>query len=162
VTSIELSLHAAHKARLARFDAAANRHNTIQYFDPPAPEPTATSIPPRPMPPITDEQIQEAHLVFEQHWMNKVEIIQRAVLAKFPDVTMADLKSQSRSAKCVLPRHIGMYLCKELTNKSLPDIGRRFGGRDHTTVLSAVNKITSRLIDDEEFRQLVNRIRELI
>jgi chromosomal replication initiation ATPase DnaA len=105
---------------------------------------------------------QEAHLVFEQHWMNKVEIIQRAVLAKFPDVTMADIKSQSRNAKCVLPRHIGMYLCKELTNKSLPDIGRRFGGRDHTTVLNAVNKITSRLIDDEEFRQLVNRIRELI
>jgi chromosomal replication initiation ATPase DnaA len=153
--TLEMRLHTEHKARLARFEAAASRHNTIQYFDPPAPEPSATS-----MPAITDEQIREAHLAFDQHWANKVEIIQRAVLAKFPDITMADIKSQSRNAKCVLPRHIGMYLCKELTNKSLPDIGRRFGGRDHTTVLNAVNRVTSRLLDDEQFRQLVNRIRE--
>lgn len=162
MSSLEMRLHAEHKARLARFAEAATRHNTIEYVEPPAPEPTETSMPARRMATITDEQIKEAHLVFEQHWMNKVEIIQRAVLAKFPDVTLADIKSQSRSAKCVLPRHIAMYLCKELTNKSLPDIGRRFGGRDHTTVLNAVNRVTSRLIDDEEFRRLVNRIRELI
>jgi hypothetical protein len=159
--TLEMRLHTEHKARLARFNAAAIRHNTIEFIQPPAPQPTATSIPPAPsLSPITDDQIKEAHLVFEQHWVNKVEIIQRAVLAKFPGITLADLKSQDRTAKTVAPRHLAMYLCKELTNKSLPDIGRRFGGRDHTTVLNAVNRITARLLDDAEFVLFVNRIRE--
>jgi chromosomal replication initiator protein len=152
-----MRLHAEHKARQARFSAAAMRHNTIQYVEPAPPERTATSIPP-----ISDEMIKEAHSMFERPWVNQVETIQRAVLEKFPGMTLADIKSSSRGAKCVAPRHIAMYLCKELTNKSLLDIGRRFGGRDHTTVLNAINRITARLLDDEEFAQFVNRIRETI
>lgn len=160
MTSFEMRLHAEHKARLARFSAAAVQHNTIPFVEPPPPRPTATSIPP--LPSISNEQIKEAHLMFERQWVNQVEIIQRAVLSKFPGITMADMKSQSRSARYFIPRHIAMYLCKEMTNKSLPDIGRRFGGRDHTTVLNAINRITARLLDDEEFAQFVNRIRETI
>lgn len=158
--TFETTLHAERKARLARFEAAAVRHNTIQFVEPPAPRPTATSIPP--LPPISNEQIKEAHSMIERQWVNQVEIIQRAVLAKFPGITLADMKSQSRGAKCVAPRHLAMFLCKEMTDKSLPDIGRRFGGRDHTTVLNAINRITARLLDDEEFALFVNRIRESI
>jgi chromosomal replication initiation ATPase DnaA len=152
-----MRLHAEHKARQARFSAAAMPHNTIEFIDPPPPQPTATSIPP-----ILNEQIKEAHSMIERPWVNQVETIQRAVLAKFPGMTLADIKSSSRGAKCVAPRHLAMYLCKELTDKSLLDIGRRFGGRDHTTVLNAINRITARLLDDEEFAQFVNRIRESI
>jgi chromosomal replication initiator protein len=94
--------------------------------------------------------------------INKVDIVQRAVLTKFPDVTLHDLRSNRRTAKVVTPRQIAMYLCREMTNKSLPDIGRRFGGRDHTTVLHAVNKVTGRMIDDPDFARLVNSIREII
>ncbi|GAB4071729.1 chromosomal replication initiator protein DnaA [Ancylobacter sonchi] len=63
------------------------------------------------------------------------------VVAKHYNVTRADLLSQRRTANVVKPRQIAMYLSKTLTLRSLPEIGRRFGGRDHTTVLHAVRKI---------------------
>jgi chromosomal replication initiator protein len=69
-------------------------------------------------------------------------------------VTRADLLSSRRTAVVVKPRQIAMYLAKTLTLRSLPEIGRRFGGRDHTTVLHAVRKIESlshadRALNDE-------------
>jgi chromosomal replication initiator protein len=56
-------------------------------------------------------------------------------------VSRADLLSSRRTANVVRPRQVAMYLAKVLTLRSLPEIGRRFGGRDHTTVLHAVRKI---------------------
>ncbi len=70
----------------------------------------------------------------------KIEDIQKLV-ANHYQVTRADLLSARRTATVVLPRQIAMYLSKSLTLRSLPEIGRRFGGRDHTTVLHAVRKI---------------------
>ena len=70
----------------------------------------------------------------------RVEDILR-VVAKHYGVTRADLLSSRRTANVVRPRQIAMYLAKTLTYRSLPEIGRRFGGRDHTTVLHAVRKI---------------------
>ncbi len=66
---------------------------------------------------------------------------------------VSDLRGDRRSADVVYPRQIAMYLCRELTDASLPQIGDRFGGRDHTTVLYAVNKI-KRLLNDDHDRQL--------
>lgn len=66
--------------------------------------------------------------------------IQRVVAAQYK-VSVNDILSARRSAEVVRPRQIAMYLCKTLTTRSLPEIGRRFGGRDHTTVLHAVRKI---------------------
>jgi len=66
--------------------------------------------------------------------------IQR-IVAEFYNVTVGDLKSVRRTANVVRPRQVAMYLAKTLTLHSLPEIGRRFGGRDHTTVLHAVRKI---------------------
>ena len=70
----------------------------------------------------------------------KIEDIQRIVARQY-SVSRADLLSSRRTANVVRPRQVAMYLSKVLTLRSLPEIGRRFGGRDHTTVLHAVRKI---------------------
>jgi chromosomal replication initiator protein len=70
----------------------------------------------------------------------KIEDIQKLVATHF-NVSRADILSSRRTATVVRPRQIAMYLAKVLTLRSLPEIGRRFGGRDHTTVLHAVRKI---------------------
>jgi len=70
-----------------------------------------------------------------------VENIQKTV-ADYYKIKVADMYSRRRPANIALPRQIAMYLAKELTQKSLPEIGELFGGRDHTTVLYAVRKIT--------------------
>src|SRR5215208_4416068 len=70
----------------------------------------------------------------------KIEDIQRVVARQY-NVSRSDLLSSRRTANVVRPRQIAMYLAKTLTLRSLPEIGRRFGGRDHTTVLHAVRKI---------------------
>jgi chromosomal replication initiator protein len=70
----------------------------------------------------------------------RIEDIQRIVARQY-NVSRADLLSSRRTANVVRPRQVAMYLAKVLTLRSLPEIGRRFGGRDHTTVLHAVRKI---------------------
>ncbi|MBA3477223.1 MAG: chromosomal replication initiator protein DnaA [Lautropia sp.] len=69
-----------------------------------------------------------------------IELIQRTV-ADYYKLKLADMYSKRKPAKIALPRQVAMYLAKELTQKSLPEIGEAFGGKDHTTVLYAVRKI---------------------
>jgi hypothetical protein len=64
------------------------------------------------------------------------------IVAKHYDVKLSDILSNRRTADVIMPRHVAMYLAKELTGKSLPELGKRFAGRDHTTILSAIQKIT--------------------
>jgi chromosomal replication initiator protein len=71
----------------------------------------------------------------------KIEDIQKLVASHF-NVSRADIVSSRRTATVVRPRQIAMYLSKLVTPRSLPEIGRCFGGRDHPTVLHAVRKIT--------------------
>lgn len=73
-----------------------------------------------------------------------VEMVQQAV-ADFYNLKISDLKSHRRHQSLALPRHIAMYLCKKHLDASLPEIGERFGGKDHTTVLHAVQKIHAHL-----------------
>jgi chromosomal replication initiator protein len=77
----------------------------------------------------------------------RIEEIQRIVARQY-NVSRGDLLSARRTANVVRPRQIAMYLAKTLTLRSLPEIGRRFGGRDHTTVLHAVRKIESLIGSD--------------
>jgi chromosomal replication initiator protein len=77
----------------------------------------------------------------------KIEDIQRVVARQY-NVSRADLLSSRRTANVVRPRQVAMYLAKTLTLRSLPEIGRRFGGRDHTTVLHAVRKIEGLVSND--------------
>ncbi len=78
----------------------------------------------------------------------KIEDIQRVVARQY-NVSRADLLSSRRTANVVRPRQVAMYLAKTLTLRSLPEIGRRFGGRDHTTVLHAVRKIENLVGNDQ-------------
>jgi chromosomal replication initiator protein len=72
------------------------------------------------------------------------------IVGRHYNVAKADLLSPRRSRTVVVPRQIGMYLAKKLTSRSLPEIGRRFGGRDHSTVLHAVRKIDEQVRVDEK------------
>jgi chromosomal replication initiator protein len=80
----------------------------------------------------------------------RIEDIQRVVARQY-NVSRADLLSSRRTANVVRPRQVAMYLAKILTLRSLPEIGRRFGGRDHTTVLHAVRKIEALAGTDSNF-----------
>lgn len=79
-----------------------------------------------------------------------VEQIQDAVAAKY-DLKTSELLSSSRAASVAKPRHIAMYMAKKLTTKSLPEIGKLFGGKDHTTVLHACRKIEGMIASDAAF-----------
>ncbi|MDD3625692.1 MAG: chromosomal replication initiator protein DnaA [bacterium] len=90
-----------------------------------------------------------------------IDIIQRTVAIYF-DIRVADLKVKRRSKNIAVPRQIAMYLCRELTDSSLPEIGEFFGGRDHTTVLHAYNKILKLIESNDPIRyQIQNIINEL-
>jgi chromosomal replication initiator protein len=93
----------------------------------------------------------------------KIEEIQRVVARQY-NVSRADLLSSRRTANVVRPRQVAMYLAKTLTLRSLPEIGRRFGGRDHTTVLHAVRKIENLVNSDtalaEEIEILKRQLQE--
>jgi chromosomal replication initiator protein len=93
----------------------------------------------------------------------KIEDIQRVVARQY-NVSRADLLSSRRTANVVRPRQVAMYLAKTLTLRSLPEIGRRFGGRDHTTVLHAVRKIENLVNTDnalaEEIEVLKRQLQE--
>jgi chromosomal replication initiator protein len=73
-----------------------------------------------------------------------------------------DLVSRVRQKKITLARHVAMYLCRHMTRNSISEIGRRFGGRDHTTVLSAIRKIGRLYQDDPELRETVETIRKMV
>jgi chromosomal replication initiator protein len=75
------------------------------------------------------------------------------------DLSTEDLLSAKRSRQVVYARQVAMYLCRELTDLSLPAIGERFGGRDHTTVLHAHRQVRTRIITDHSTRELVDKIR---
>ena len=91
------------------------------------------------------------------HEAPSVARIQQATSATF-QLAETDLTSAKRGRQVVYARQVAMYLCRELTNLSLPTIGQSFGGRDHTTVLHAHKQIRSRLLTDESTRKLVDEV----
>lgn len=88
----------------------------------------------------------------------RIEDIQRVVARQY-NVSRADLLSSRRTANVVRPRQVAMYLVKILTLRSLPEIGRRFGGRDHTTVLHAVRKIEALAGNDSAFAEEIEALK---
>ena len=91
----------------------------------------------------------------------RIENIQRVVARQF-NVARNDLLSNRRTQQIVRPRQIAMYLSKVMTPRSLPEIGRRFGGRDHTTVLHAVRKIEDLMSQDHKLAQEIELLKRLI
>ena len=90
-----------------------------------------------------------------------IENIQKTV-ADYYNIKVADMHSKRRPANIALPRQIAMYLAKELTQHSLPEIGANFGGRDHTTVMHAVRKITQERKSNAELNHEIHVLEQMI
>lgn len=146
-TSLQQSFHQAHLARLARIEGRSYR-------------PAPVTIPePEPVEPAPAEEIEPRALWFRivGSGIPLIRDVQE-VVADFYGFSIVDLHSKRRDFPLARVRQVAMYLAKTLTEKSMPEIGRRFGGRDHTTVLHAVRKIGNLIQTD---RELADEIAEL-
>jgi chromosomal replication initiator protein len=90
-----------------------------------------------------------------------IEEIQKRVAEHF-NIRMADMHSARRARAVARPRQVAMYLAKQLTSRSLPEIGRKFGGRDHTTVMHAVKKVDELRQADAGFAEDVDLLRRML
>ncbi|MBS57039.1 MAG: chromosomal replication initiator protein DnaA [Rickettsiales bacterium] len=90
-----------------------------------------------------------------------IEEIQKKVAEHF-NIRLTDMHSPRRSRSVARPRQIAMYLAKSITSRSLPEIGRKFGGRDHTTVMHAVKKIEELKHQDNNFNEDIELLKRLI
>lgn len=97
------------------------------------------------------------HLVNESEKETSVDTIIDAVTAYF-DVRVADIKGKGRTRSIVVPRQIAMYIAKELTDLSLKSIGYHFGGRDHSTVIHAIQTISDLINSDQEMAENIKKI----
>src|SRR5512147_678596 len=88
-----------------------------------------------------------------------IESIQKAVAEQF-GLRLPEIKAKNNSRQIVFPRQIAMYLAKHLTEASLPEIGRQFGGKHHTTVLHSIEKIEEQRKNDKDLNRLLNKLTE--
>ncbi len=108
---------------------------------------------------ITQEVLSDVLRSYERRIT--IDEIQRKV-AEHYNLRLTDMHSARRSRHVARPRQVAMYLCKKLTTRSLPEIGRKFGGRDHTTVMHAVKKVEELMTEDNLFADEVNGVRRLL
>jgi chromosomal replication initiator protein len=90
-----------------------------------------------------------------------IEAIQKSVAEQF-GLRVAEIKQKNNSRSIVYPRQIAMFLAKHLTEASLPEIGRQFGGKHHTTVLHSVDKIEEARKADKDLNRLLNKLTETL
>lgn len=102
-----------------------------------------------------------ADLLEMQTRLTTIENIQKTV-ANYYNIRIADMRSKKRSRAIAVPRHIAMCLSKELTDRSLPEIGEAFGGRDHSTVLYGCRKIREREREDPRLREDLNNLKRVL
>ncbi|OCA05885.1 chromosomal replication initiator protein DnaA [Wolbachia endosymbiont of Trichogramma pretiosum] len=99
-------------------------------------------------------------LLRSNHRSITIEEIQRKI-AEFFNIKVADMQSNRRLRSLARPRQIAMYFAKKFTQKSLPDIGRNFGGRDHATVIHAVKQVENFIRTDPKFADEINRLKKM-
>ena len=112
---------------------------------------------------VTLESAQEVlHDLLRAHDRRvTIEEIQRKV-AEHYNIRLTDMSSARRARNVARPRQVAMYLAKQLTSRSLPEIGRRFGNRDHTTVMHAVSRISELMQADSAFAEDVELLRRML
>ena len=108
---------------------------------------------------LTKEVLKD--LLKEPKKLITVDFIQRCVSEEF-GVSLQDIKTKRRNKTIVLPRQIAMYLSRELTDLSLPEIGQSFGGKDHTTVLHSYNKIKQGINADPALKERVEAVIQVV
>lgn len=113
--------------------------------------------------PITLDLVKDVlkDLLKEPKKLITVDFIQRCVVEEF-NVSLQDLKNRRRNKNIVLPRQIAMYLSRELTELSLPEIGIFFGGKDHTTVLHSYKKIKGEISHNEILKNKIEKVIQII
>lgn len=126
----------------------------IAVQQPPEPEPEPEPAEPEPIRPALPPRVMRT-----EH--PPIDLIMDEV-TWFYQVTKMEVISQRRQRAVVIPRHVAMYLCKNMTLRSFPEIGRRFGGRDHTTVMHALRSIEDKMQCDGDLAQEVATIRSRI
>jgi len=99
--------------------------------------------------------------VFNQIRVITVDKIQN-IVSNYYNISLSEMLSQRRSRPLARPRQIAMYLAKKMTTRSLPEIGRRFANRDHTTVIHAVKTISRLSEQDDEMKKNINHIKSLL
>jgi chromosomal replication initiator protein len=112
---------------------------------------------------ITTELVQDAlkNFLEQKKKVITVDDIQKKV-SSFFNTKMSDIKSKKKNKVFIQPRHTAMYLIRQLTDLSLPEIGRHFGGRDHSTVLHAIQKLDNIVLKDPDFANTIDQLtREL-
>jgi chromosomal replication initiator protein len=90
-----------------------------------------------------------------------IEAIQRSVAEQF-GMRVTDLKQKNNSRNVVVPRQIAMYLAKQLTEASLPEIGRQFGNKHHTTVMHSISKIDEQRRTDKDLHRMLNKLQDAL
>jgi hypothetical protein len=142
-------------SRLAQFhgDAFMTVAPVVVIEAPPPPEP--------PLPPAPSMVLAEVVTEIEEGPRKPTIKEIRKCVSKHFNVSMNDLESSRRIAKIVLPRQIGFYLARRLTTQSLPEIGRRFGGKDHTTVLHGSRVIERKISEDPKLAETVAALEAL-
>lgn len=163
------------EARAAALERKARMTPPPQPYQPPPPEPPPPRWPTAKQRRLAERQALRAAVareeadaraevkhVLESHLRAtatlRVVTIQSACADEF-DVSLIDILSHRRTKRVITPRHVALFLCCELTKRSLPEIGRKFGDRDHTTVLHASRKIAARVQLDAELKRRVDSVR---
>ena len=88
-----------------------------------------------------------------------IEQIQKFV-ADYYQLKLGDLKSRNNSKSIAMPRQVAMFLCKQLTRASLPEIGKSFGGKHHSTVIHSIRKVVDMRKQDTEFNKTITNLLE--
>ena len=166
VPSIVAELHKAHLARLQRFKVAAVGRKAIEAAKAVDDEQVAILE--------TWEDRQKQIPIPKPRWFSvekelgpvnpvapTIDQIQRAVCAEF-NMSRSELIAQRRTAATVMARQVAMYLCKTLTVRSTPEIGRHFSNRDHTTVLHSIKKIENLIARDQMFASQIETLKACV
>lgn len=159
LTPYQVQLNEEHKARRQRLHPVAVVPLAIPKIEllPQVPDQPAAALERQFKDPwFTIEEVGPAGL-----HVHSITAIQRIVCKHF-GITMAQMTGQRRHTKVVRPRQVAMYFCRQLTERSWPDIGRRFGGKDHTTVLAAIRRIEKMMTESPEFNLEVNQLRRTV
>src|SRR6056297_1239617 len=106
---------------------------------------------------LAEKALQDLIIENEEPKEINIDLIKN-IIVDYYNLKKEDMTSKKRTQKIAFPRQIAMYLSRELTDLSLPHIGEEFGGRDHTTVIHAYNKIEKRIEEDQEFAKVTNKI----
>jgi chromosomal replication initiator protein len=114
---------------------------------------------------LTGSDINEAmaretlkDILSDRHKMISIDNIQKNV-ASFYNISISDLKSSKKLKIYAFPRQVAMYLCRTMTKSSFPEIGEKFGGKDHSTVIHAVRQTEKRLNEDRELKNIIDTLK---